>query len=247
MSDNEVKATDTPSEAAMRRVRKLLALSENNPNPHEAAAALGQAQKLMKHYGLEMGALERSTITESRVQGTRGRTPSKWENWLARTCCRAFGGAYLWAGGPRGGRKNEDNGHFIFLAQGQKAELISYTFAVFSRQLLKARAQFIAENTVGSYRNDLRVKIAAEADAFCEAYVGRVYSKITEAGMAPAEKAALEEVVAERVQGREPFKPTNNGQGSLKAAILGDRAGAEAQFYNAAPGAAERLKLEGQK
>lgn len=40
-------------EKVKERIRKLLALADNNPNVHEAANAAGQAQKLMERYRIE--------------------------------------------------------------------------------------------------------------------------------------------------------------------------------------------------
>lgn len=54
--------------APIEKIKKLLNLSENNPNEHEAAAALAQAQALMARYGIEK--LDRSEPIKAEESGS---------------------------------------------------------------------------------------------------------------------------------------------------------------------------------
>ena len=52
--------SDTMEPKVVDRLRKLLALANNNTNEHEAAAAMAKAQELMAEYNVEMATIEAS-------------------------------------------------------------------------------------------------------------------------------------------------------------------------------------------
>ncbi len=60
----------------IERIKKLLALSANNPNPHEAQVALKRAQKLLAENDMSITSL---TEVESEVIGeSKGKNVQKW-------------------------------------------------------------------------------------------------------------------------------------------------------------------------
>jgi hypothetical protein len=69
-------------DAILSRVRKLLALSKSD-NPHEAATAAGQAQKLLTLHGLEASAVEQETA-ETIGHGGVVHSASRLEKWRIR-------------------------------------------------------------------------------------------------------------------------------------------------------------------
>lgn len=67
--------------SVMRRLRKIMALTESS-NPGEASAALHQAQVLMAKHNLTAEAVAQSTITESSIRCS-GKDLPEWESRLA--------------------------------------------------------------------------------------------------------------------------------------------------------------------
>lgn len=70
-------------EQLIKRIRKLLALSRNNSNPHEAAQALSRAQALMRKHGITELDADISVIKTSSSKGA----PSEAEKvpvWMGR-------------------------------------------------------------------------------------------------------------------------------------------------------------------
>ncbi|HIA7945770.1 TPA: DUF2786 domain-containing protein, partial [Escherichia coli] len=70
-------------EQLIKRIRKLLALSRNNSNPHEAGQALSRAQALMRKHGITELDADISVIKTSSSKGA----PSEAEKvpvWMGR-------------------------------------------------------------------------------------------------------------------------------------------------------------------
>jgi len=222
----------------LRKIRKCLALAESSV-PGEAEAAMRQAQKLMQLHVVDSDSLDRSAIQRAHCHGVTGQKPPQWENRLVWLCCRAFGGQPLWANGPKGGKTKYDNGVWIFLAEGQRAELIKYAYAVLSRQVLKARATRSAEWHVGMSRPAK----AAYLDDYCDAYVERLSEKVAPYALTEREQKALEGAKQAIVDSSRPKAETRSGAGSLLARAAGYEDGADATFHAAAKGPAEQVKL----
>lgn len=227
------------NEDVMRKIRKCLALATSD-NEGEAANALRQAQALMAKHGVTQSGLKRSALKEAVTKGRAGQQPSQWENDLVWMCCRAFGGKPLWASGPKGEKNMAGFGWWFFIAEGERAELIKYTYEVLVRQVLKNREKF--SNDLG--RRGTRVEKARVLDDYTVAYVYKLASKVAPFALSVEDKEALNEYAKEKTEGRntETRKaPMENGW----AASRGAKDGAAASFYAAAKGKDEQLKLEG--
>lgn len=88
---------DIDLESVMRRVQKLLAIAEDaRANPHEAAAAAAQAERIMRKYQLEHADVMRRDLTREDAFGTadvqavmrraQGHRPQKvpaWAQWIS--------------------------------------------------------------------------------------------------------------------------------------------------------------------
>ena len=68
-------------QTAIEKIRKCLALAKS-ANEHEAAAALRQAQALMRKYGVEDGDILMAEVSEARVKAGAKTKPVKW-----KACC----------------------------------------------------------------------------------------------------------------------------------------------------------------
>lgn len=68
----------------LSRIRKCLALAQSS-EPHEAAAALRQAQKLMAQHGIDAVDIELSAVVEAYVPaGRSAQVPPRWLAALAQ-------------------------------------------------------------------------------------------------------------------------------------------------------------------
>jgi Protein of unknown function (DUF2786) len=233
MSNNEQS-----EDPVLRKIRKCLALATSS-NPAEAEAAMRQAQKLMQLHGVDQGALNRSEVTKADVRGTRGQKPAKWENMLVWAVCEAFGAHPLWTAGPKGGWKDEHNGYWTFIAPRNRVELVVYAYTVLTRQVLKARAEFLERNP-DSFST--RAQRAAEADAFTEGMALALRSKVRAQELTAEEQDGIKRLTSEISTG-EVVESTNNGKGSAYAMYSGLKAGAKAHFYKATEGTAPRPQL----
>lgn len=232
-------------DSVLRKIQKCLALATSS-EPGEAEAAMRQAQKLMAMHGVTDSKLARAEINHKSIQGTRGINPTPWEMVLAQMCCRAFGAKLLWAKGPKGGQGNADNGWWTFVAPKSNVELVVYTFTVLSRQVIKARTKFVSDMPIllgAIVYSWTRARKAAEADAYCESFVGQLSRKISDAMLDPKVAEALSAYHKEMITGGE-VKAKNNGQGSEWAAFAGMEDGQKVSFHNAANGP-EKLKQLG--
>jgi len=148
---------------ALDKIKKCLRLS-TSANPHEAAAAMRQAQALMTKYGIGQADVSMADVMECTAAAGSKKTPAQWEAHLASTVAKAYACKVLFAGGI--GRWN-----FI----GEMAEVAGYTMIVLLRQVRQARRDF----TLNKLK---RCKLATKvrrADVFCEAWVHAVYEQVT--------------------------------------------------------------------
>lgn len=68
-------ALEAPDDARLRRIQKLLALADNNPDEHEARAAFARAGELMLKYNLDPSAQTRADYVHRLLGEPTGRVP----------------------------------------------------------------------------------------------------------------------------------------------------------------------------
>lgn len=150
--------------AALRRIKKCLALSASS-NEHEAAAALRQAQALMKKYGLTESHVTLSEISEKAASASGGVKIHAWEAVLADTCCRSFGCKALFEFGARTMR-GRGRGKILFIGPDARVTVCCYAYESLQRQLRAALKSA-----------DLGASTKAR-QAFCEGWVHSVLPKL---------------------------------------------------------------------
>lgn len=213
-------------EQALKRIKKCLALAQSS-EPHEAAAAIRQAQALMEKYGLDQAAVEMSDITETRLKST-GTKIQDWEANLASMVASSLGIRAMAIAG-RAAKISRDNrllktrAEVIFVGTAHKVKIAEYMFQSLARQMRKARALVAARrlttaeillfNTGWLYAVEPKVKAFAQpVDERIDAYI----EKLGE--------------VREHDYGKKVKKAIANGTKGLTA---GYRAGQEAELYQA--------------
>jgi hypothetical protein len=144
------------------KICKCLRLSESG-NPHEAAMALRQANRLMQKYRVSEELVRKAIVEESVVDIGQTYTPPFWvlalANLVADTFeCRVFVARHY-------GRRPE----YRFLGLDLTPELATYTFEVLLRQLAQAREEFIAGLDLADATESER-----RGDVFAQAWLFRV-------------------------------------------------------------------------
>lgn len=114
----------------LKKVMKCLELSKSD-NEHEAAAALRQAQALMKKHNLSLGDVEASKLEVHQVGGDY-RRPPKWKTMLHYSVAEAFQCSCFHRGG---------NPVFVGLSPAPK--VAAYAVEVLERQLLQNKKQYM--------------------------------------------------------------------------------------------------------
>lgn len=130
-------------ETALAKIRKCLALSKS-AEPHEAGAALRQAQKLMAQFGIDGQDLDLAQMSHQ-AQAARAGALSAWQAQLAHLVGDAFGCGHLWARGQKylpdfSVRRTRE---IIFYGPSGATELACYTWDVLLRQCTRARTNHI--------------------------------------------------------------------------------------------------------
>lgn len=154
-------------ETAIQKIKKCLALAGSS-NPHEAANAMRQAQKLMGQFDVSDVELSMADVQET-ARPARSNTIASWEAGLARLIADAFGcdmfinrrGTYTLIGALK--RKTE----FRFVGISPAADVAAYAFEVLYRQAQRDRQAHIA-----AQRKSIKQSTkTARGDAFSLAWV----------------------------------------------------------------------------
>lgn len=111
------------------KVAKLLALSKNNSNVHESAAAFAQAQRLVAKHNLDLAAIEKAEVTNYNKHILfSGKRKSDWKARLGSALAKA-NNCYVWF--------NRDKGYFAINLGGDSSdiEIVTYLFESISNQI----------------------------------------------------------------------------------------------------------------
>lgn len=173
----------------MEKIKKCLRLSESS-EPHEAAAAMRQAQKLMDKYNLDHAALDQSEIGEilirSRVSVSRCKP---WESQFMHMIASAYGCRVLWSASRSDNLSVFGTWHLVGLKP--QLKLAEYTVEVLLRRLISQRNQFV--RNLPSYHSR-KVK-AIEGDGFAFGWVESVKQTVVRFARADEIRPRLDQYV----------------------------------------------------
>lgn len=196
------------------KIKKLLALSRS-PNPHEAAAALKMAQKLIAEYKVDQCAINSLDIGEEAAPTARRENPPVYEGVLTSNIARAFGCGKLYY-------IRESGCTWRFIGLSHRAQVAAFIAQVLLRKLRAARAEYVKT----LYRVRSRYRKTQRADDFCAAWVQAVTGKLPEfAGSTPGEKREIERFIKINhpvLTGANPLRRTLGNRNDL---LRGRRAG----------------------
>ena len=157
------------------KIKKCLALSASS-EPHEAAAALRQAQKLMEKFGVSESDIGRADIGQVEFRSAFSVSNIKdYELALVSTVAKAFGCKILWKKSSSHAQGADVYGRYIMIGLKSQVPVAEYTVSVLQRKLVKARAQFVVDLTERHHNVKLdRAYKVKQADGFCQGWVGSV-------------------------------------------------------------------------
>jgi hypothetical protein len=154
-------------EDALKKIKKCLALARST-NPHEAAAALRQAQKLMSEFEVTDHDVSMIDVNEARARAC-STAPNVWEVRLSMLIAEAFGCArfaqisshYTSSGNYVRTRE------YVFIGVGAAPSVAAYAYEVMSRQCAKARLAHIGKQP----RNCKPITKTVRGDEFAKGWV----------------------------------------------------------------------------
>ncbi|MBR8151664.1 DUF7168 domain-containing protein [Burkholderia vietnamiensis] len=171
---------------AVEKIRKCLALSKSS-EPHEAAAALRQAQKLMEQFGIDHPELLAAGASEEWSKSGAARRPVRYEVALAGVVAGTYGCELLFC--RQLNRTCTDIvGGYTFVGVAPAPEVAKYTFDVFARQLRVARRDYIQTKL----RRCGPKNKTARADEFCEGWVYAVRMQLQDAARTDEHTAMID-------------------------------------------------------
>ncbi|KAF1003936.1 MAG: hypothetical protein GAK28_04399 [Luteibacter sp.] len=173
----------------LAKIQKCLALAASS-NPHEAAAAMRQAQALMREYGVEEGEVLAAQVSEADARTPASKRPAVWESYLANMVGSAFGTQVFFGPGLkfRKGRKTgRMSGAWKFVGTSARPEVARYTFEVLLRRVRSARTNYIENELVGWPRAERTRK----GDLFARAWVSEVKRQVNDFAADLGEEKAI--------------------------------------------------------
>lgn len=224
---------NTELDRVLNKIQKCLALSKS-AEPHEAAAAMRQAQKLMDKYNIDNSTVELAEIGEllikSRVSVSRVKP---WESSLMHMLAKAYGCKVLWA--ASNSYRADVFGTWRLIGLKTQLKLAEYTAEVLIRQLIKQRNDYV--RSLPDYLP--RLAKAAQGDGFASGYVGAVRETVYAFSGYEELEPKLDNYLAKTFGELGKAKSQSRGVGASGLAA-GRAAGSEVSLYHGVDGEAQR-------
>ena len=165
------------------KIQKCLRLAESG-NPNEAAAALRQAQGLMRKYGIQEADVHTLYIHESTAGSGGYYNPPYWALALSELISEAFDCRVYIA------RRDEAQPQFRFIGLEQSAHIAAYSFTVLYRQLRLARREYMKTLVLED-----RQEVRRRGNVFAQAWLFRIASVVAEFISNPEIQRAIDDYV----------------------------------------------------
>lgn len=154
----------------LSRIQKCLRLAASD-NPHEAAAALRQAQALMREHGVSSEDVTLADVGEQSQRASSAGNLPRWHAFLINVISETYGVANICRIGWKGTR-------VVFIGTGGAEQVAGYAYAVLLRQATRSRSEYY-KRLRGKRSNRI-----ARADQYAEGWVYAV-SEVLEARKTP--------------------------------------------------------------
>lgn len=213
---------------AIDKIRKCLRLARSS-NPHEAAAALRQAQALMREFGVDDADLLACEASEARARSRAARNPVDWEVILANMVAGCFGCDIVFVGRQR---LYPRHGEYAFIGTGPRPEIAVYAFAALLRQAERARAQYIAQELKRCRAATKTVR----ADEFCRYWILAVQKKVQALVPSAEDARAVAAFKAKHYPATTDAKGVERRAGRFEDRLQGFSEGERAQLHHGVDG-----------
>ena len=162
---------------ALAKIKKCLALAASS-NPHEAATAMRQAQKLMAEHNLTEMEISLANVSEAATDSVTADLV-QWEVNLVDLVARAFGCEHYtklnYLPTPLAMRSSfKRQRQYIFMGVGAAPQVASYAYEVLSRQCARDRLAYIKAQS----KNCKPKTKTARGDMFARGWVLGVAAKV---------------------------------------------------------------------
>ena len=216
MTENETKPSEADRKRAMDKIQKCLRLSQSS-EPHEAAAALRQAQALMQKFSIdenELHGIEVKSVLVLTPEPPKTRFPM-YLGAIASLICRAFDAQAMYEVGVRNGNYRQGVRYFV---AGGRAPLVEYAHEVIWRQLTQAWNEY--------RKNRIHDSQVGERSSFWLGWIAAVESKVMAFGATDKEKEVVAQAMTEFAGGSlRPAKQQNIAMDSRATRAGFDAAG----------------------
>lgn len=185
-------------QSVMRRLKKIMALSESS-NAGEAAAALHQAQVLMEKYGLSQQDVALSEVVEESITLQTARVPNN-DKYLAHIIVDAIGVEVISYRFIKRTGFPSPPVSLKFIGLSYKVEIAKYVFSQLRRQLTKSMnesfAKFLDDHKIPQGATRINAK---RRDAYGLAWSQAVMEQVRK--LAPVERNETAKVFIEKNYG----------------------------------------------
>ncbi|UCE89646.1 MAG: DUF2786 domain-containing protein [Pseudomonadota bacterium] len=199
------------------KIYKCLRLAES-VNPNEAAAAMRQAQRLMRKHGITRQQMLAGQVSEAAAQAGDCPAPPFWLLALGELVADAYNcRAYV-----RRGETPQTAFHFIGLAATPQSAV--YTFSVLQRSLVRDRSKFV-EVLEGTDKAECE----RQGDIFAQAWLFRIARSVSRFAANPHAQQSIEAYIKSRYGDTGEFTntPVTPDRDDYQAIARGLRAAAQ--------------------
>ncbi len=224
---------------ALSKIKKCLALASSS-NPHEAAAAMRQAQKLMAEYAVTETDVSLADVSEQPAAAQHN-TLTIWESALSSMIAGAFGCDHF-SRVSRHLTKSLDvarKREYIFVGVGAAPQVASYAYSVLSRQCARDRLAHIRKQP----KSCKPITKTARGDEFAWGWVRGVRSLVESFAGTERDQVLIEQYMAARYPDLETKQAKDRAKGrnvSHNDMAQGRAAGGKAQLMRGVGAMARR-------
>lgn len=226
---------------AIKKIKKCLALSRS-AEPHEAAAAMRQAQKLMDQFRVDGQELSMIDVREVRVRAA-SMASNRWDVMLSTMVADAFGCDHF----TSTTRGYNDAGNYVrkreyvFVGIDAAADVAAYSYQVLGRQCSRSRLAHIQKQP----KNCKPITKTARGDAFANGWVYGVRELVERFASGDKDKALLLAYMTAKHPDLKTVETKNNAAKVKNSGhvLAGITAGENAQLNRGVGGIAPRELL----
>lgn len=215
-------------EYALKKIKKCLALAKS-PNPHEASAAMRQAQKLMAEHAVSEADVALADVATTACS-TRTNSQPRWEVALGHLVADAFGCDLIWTRSVQWlNLRAVHTREVVFIGVGAASQVAAYAWDVLSRQCAKGRLAHIRKQPARCKP----ITLTARGDEFAMGWVAGVANKLEAFVGSERNVELIGQYKSTKWPDAETFSPKNRAAGRnvrLNDRREGIKAGLDAQL-----------------